>query len=309
MIEAYELNANADPFGEVFTSLNRILNGAAAVVHVITDVAVDVTVSLIPFVGDYRDFCEMISGRKYCLPQGEVLTSADRIFAGMGVILGSRIFWEGVTSVAGEFVFNYANLMAEISDAVLHGRRPLDSLRGLLDDLHGLPNGFQNLMSQSDTALKLPNGTYKPIDFVYLDEAFDAQRNFQFTFNPSNASGYPSNWDEVAEWTYIVEPGTHRVRIAPRGGAAHRQSHAQLAGSGTNVQAAEVRVLMAGKLHFDPVTRKLLRADTDSGHFKPDLYPENRAWIPDYMAGVMGAHGVDPRTPFRTFDKVMHVFK
>jgi hypothetical protein len=51
----------------------------------------------VPVVGTWLDFCEAVTGRAFCLPDGEPLTDEERIFSGAGVAIGGVAkFWAGV---------------------------------------------------------------------------------------------------------------------------------------------------------------------------------------------------------------------
>ncbi|RKH21794.1 hypothetical protein D7X74_00230 [Corallococcus sp. CA047B] len=51
-------------------------------------------------VGDVLDLCEAVTGRKFCLPNGEELSTEERIASGLGVVIGSGAFWHGVMAIA-----------------------------------------------------------------------------------------------------------------------------------------------------------------------------------------------------------------
>lgn len=60
----------------------------------------DAVLGVTPFVGDFKDFCEAVTGRHMCLPNGDMLSKEDRVYAAMGMVAGSGIFWKGVGRVA-----------------------------------------------------------------------------------------------------------------------------------------------------------------------------------------------------------------
>lgn len=65
----------------------------ATLVHATTRVAI----GFVPVVGPALDFCEAATGRAWCLPDGEELSTEERIFSGAGVAAGGLAkFWGGV---------------------------------------------------------------------------------------------------------------------------------------------------------------------------------------------------------------------
>ncbi len=56
-----------------------------------------VAVGFVPFVGPTLDFCEAVTGRAWCMPDGAELSTEERIFSGAGVAVhGVASFWAGV---------------------------------------------------------------------------------------------------------------------------------------------------------------------------------------------------------------------
>ncbi len=58
-------------------------------------------IGFVPYVGPALDFCECVTGKAWCLPDGEVLSDEQRIFSGLGVAVGAvGKFWGGVEGAA-----------------------------------------------------------------------------------------------------------------------------------------------------------------------------------------------------------------
>ncbi|SEU37833.1 hypothetical protein SAMN05443572_112254 [Myxococcus fulvus] len=47
-------------------------------------------------VGDFIDLCEVVTGWEHCIPGGRRLEVGERMFSGLGLIVGSGKFWRGV---------------------------------------------------------------------------------------------------------------------------------------------------------------------------------------------------------------------
>jgi hypothetical protein len=66
--------------------------------------AARVGVSFTP-AGDIIDFCELTTGKEFCIPDGPSLSTVERTFAGIGIFLGSRKMWsymaEGFETASG----------------------------------------------------------------------------------------------------------------------------------------------------------------------------------------------------------------
>lgn len=46
--------------------------------------------------GKFLDFCELVTGRSLCLPDGEILSTTDRALSGLGIVLGSGTLLKSV---------------------------------------------------------------------------------------------------------------------------------------------------------------------------------------------------------------------
>lgn len=79
-----DTEANIQRQSKTFRTLVKLLKEGA-----------DISTSLLPFVGDARDFYEMSTGKD--LVTGEKLTRFDRILSGVGLIAGSGAFFRKIT--------------------------------------------------------------------------------------------------------------------------------------------------------------------------------------------------------------------
>ncbi len=68
-------------------------------------------------VGKFVDFCELVTGRSFCKPAGEELTTADRALAGLGIFIGSGVVLRNLakTSIIREskVIAHFAEIFAE----------------------------------------------------------------------------------------------------------------------------------------------------------------------------------------------------
>ncbi|AGC42664.1 hypothetical protein MYSTI_01316 [Myxococcus stipitatus DSM 14675] len=80
---------------ERLLELTQMVNSAATA-------AVEISRVLVGFtpVGDILDLCEAVTGKKFCMPGGENLSTEERVASGLGVFIGSGAFWHGVMAVA-----------------------------------------------------------------------------------------------------------------------------------------------------------------------------------------------------------------
>lgn len=61
--------------------------------------------------GKFIDFCELITGKALCTPNGEVLTTTERAFAGLGIFLGSGAV---VKKVANSKIIAESKIVADL---------------------------------------------------------------------------------------------------------------------------------------------------------------------------------------------------
>jgi hypothetical protein len=79
------------------SALNDDVTPYADMVVTLVQATERVAIGFVPFVGPTLDFCEAVTGRAWCMPDGAELTDEERIFSGAGVAIGSvATFWGGV---------------------------------------------------------------------------------------------------------------------------------------------------------------------------------------------------------------------
>ncbi|WP_244227406.1 hypothetical protein [Corallococcus aberystwythensis] len=140
-------------------TINAVLHGAAASIfsvdlpalseltrltNAVATAAVEVSRFAVGFtpVGDVLDLCEAVTGKKFCMPGGEELSTEERIASGLGVIIGSGAFWHGVMAmapVAGRVGRILDNLVLDLgaAEARLLRSRLGESALSHLEDLTG----------------------------------------------------------------------------------------------------------------------------------------------------------------------------
>lgn len=91
------LGLEPSPYAEDLEHIHNALNALVDIAEVVARVGA----GFVPFVGDTLDFCEAITGRAWCDPSGEELSTGERVLSGLGVVVGSRMFWQGVAQAAG----------------------------------------------------------------------------------------------------------------------------------------------------------------------------------------------------------------
>ena len=91
----------------------------ATLVHATTRVAI----GFVPVVGPTLDFCEAITGRAWCLSDGEELSTEERIFSGAGVAAGGLAkFWGGVKNAGvGAKAAAVADVVGKVDEAIAKG--------------------------------------------------------------------------------------------------------------------------------------------------------------------------------------------
>jgi hypothetical protein len=84
-----------------------------------------VGVGFVPYVGPMLDFCEAVTGKAWCLPDGEELSDEQRIFAGAGVAVGQLgKFWGGVKGAGvGAKSAAVAGVIAQVPEEIAAGVR------------------------------------------------------------------------------------------------------------------------------------------------------------------------------------------
>ncbi|MCP3166433.1 hypothetical protein [Myxococcus qinghaiensis] len=66
-------------------------------------------------VGDFIDFCEVITGWETCMPNGTQLSTGERVFTAMGMVVGTGRFWRAV----GNAVTPVGKVVADRCEALI----------------------------------------------------------------------------------------------------------------------------------------------------------------------------------------------
>jgi hypothetical protein len=107
------------------SALNDDVTPYADMVVTLVQATERVAIGFVPFVGPTLDFCEAVTGRAWCMPDGEELSTEQRIFSGAGVALsGAATFWGGVKNAGvGAKAAVVAEDVAKVSEEVAAGVR------------------------------------------------------------------------------------------------------------------------------------------------------------------------------------------
>lgn len=88
--------------------LGRVLSQAI-------DVAKDISRLVVAFtpLNDFVDFCEIVTGRNFCLPDQRLLSTSERGFTAIGLFIGTGNFWRGIGEKITGGMRNVANLVTD----------------------------------------------------------------------------------------------------------------------------------------------------------------------------------------------------
>lgn len=139
------------PAGELLTRLNQLnadLSRAAA----------HIGVGFVPFAGDALDFCEVTTGREFCVETGRELSNEERMYSAAGLGIGSGTFWRGVGSV---FTITVGVIAEPLVKIFRDERRLVAEI--WKTDFHGY-RGIRSALSTFDQALE-------PVAAKYLSAA------------------------------------------------------------------------------------------------------------------------------------------
>lgn len=123
--EAYKLtrSLSLDP-GDVID----ISRATESLMESLINTAASIGVSFVPFVGDSLDFCELVTGKEMCRPDGPDLSSTGRIFSGLGLIAGSGVFWRTIGKIGTatpQLAEGLARVAEQMSDLAKSAARSL----------------------------------------------------------------------------------------------------------------------------------------------------------------------------------------
>jgi hypothetical protein len=84
-------------FGGAMAAIDTVATPYFEMMATLVHGATRLTIGFVPVVGPALDFCEAVTGRAWCLPDGHELSTEERIFSGAGVAAGGLAkFWGGV---------------------------------------------------------------------------------------------------------------------------------------------------------------------------------------------------------------------
>lgn len=152
--------------------------------------AARLAIGFTPFANDTLDFCEVVTGREFCVPDGRELTTEERSYSALGLGLGSGPFWNGVGQVTGALLGAVVTDIVKIVKDVkgtgsvfvrhIYGDY-LKYHRGIRGAISPLPEGFEPVVFQHLTTLGRKHlligdvavtsalktfGNFKPVDFI-----------------------------------------------------------------------------------------------------------------------------------------------
>ena len=217
-----EFAGYGDPDFEALNDAKQIALDAVKIMSLIYRVPI----GFLPVAGPFFDLCEAATGHEWCVPDGRELSTGERALALASAFLGSAAFWSVTSNVFGGIANNIlggfsaaATKTSEIVSQIQSGAKKHAAMFPALSSIYrGPAQGFQVSPSflaidRSKNLTHNVNGVeyYTDVNFVYLHENISGAGNI-------NAS--PGTWglggQQIDEWTFAVEAGTHRVRIAPR---------------------------------------------------------------------------------------------
>ncbi len=112
LISGYQATKTGDDTDiEGINSYNKLLLQGIDSVKKTATLSADIGVGFVPFVGDFKDFCEATTGKRLCVPNGEDLSHEDRVYAAIGMIAGSGSFWKGISSLVKESFKGLSNII------------------------------------------------------------------------------------------------------------------------------------------------------------------------------------------------------
>jgi hypothetical protein len=160
-----------------------------------------VGVSAVPVAGDVADAVELISGKD--IVTGAEIGPSGRIFAAMGLIVGSRVFWQNAAKLFNKeaqtamFVAaeHYSNAAAEIHGFKAQGKEVAVLGRSLKKDSEGIGKiiGYEVLgRSEGATFMSVPDEIWKHLDESgkwdlnkkFLDRIVKQSKEIVFSHDP-----------------------------------------------------------------------------------------------------------------------------
>lgn len=107
-------------FGGAMSAIDTVATPYFEMMATLVHGATRLAIGFVPVVGPALDFCEAVTGRTMCLPDGKELSTEERIFSGAGVAAGGLAkFWGGVKNAGvGAKGATVAGVVAEVPEKV-----------------------------------------------------------------------------------------------------------------------------------------------------------------------------------------------
>lgn len=180
---------------------NELVERSQLIVSAYGPVSLRMGVSALPIAGDIADSVELVSGK-------DVITGAEigpsgRIFAAMGLIVGSRVFWQNAAKLLNKeaqlamFVAaeHYSNAAAEIHALKAQGKEVAVLGRSVIKDSEGIEKiiGYEVLSkTEGATFMSVPNEIWKHLEESgkwdlnkkFLDRIVKQSKEIVFSHDP-----------------------------------------------------------------------------------------------------------------------------
>ncbi|WP_437713144.1 hypothetical protein WMF45_45760 [Sorangium sp. So ce448] len=119
-LEQTQLYQTISAFAGAISTVAEGVEAYAEVMQTLVHATTRIGVGFVPVVGPALDLCEAVTGKAWCLPSGEELSTEERIFSGVGFGLGAvGPMWRAVKTSSGlrPAAIRVAGEIAEIEDA------------------------------------------------------------------------------------------------------------------------------------------------------------------------------------------------
>ncbi|WP_437804928.1 hypothetical protein [Sorangium sp. So ce1078] len=118
-LEQTQLYETINAFAGAMSTVGEGVEAYAGMMQTLVHATTRIGVGFVPVVGPVLDLCEAVTGKAWCLPSGQELSTEERIFSGLGFGLGAiGPMWRGVTSSGlRPSAIRVAGEIAEIEEA------------------------------------------------------------------------------------------------------------------------------------------------------------------------------------------------
>lgn len=185
-------------------------------------------------VGKFVDFCELVTGKSLCLPNGEQLTTTDRALSGVGIVLGSGVLLRKVAKssiikdsvLLGEVMSSAVSSIGKLKNALkLTGDKLFESgskiLKVFIPVNESVP--VAQLMARTESAVTKFLMNVKDVEIVesrtlnnLVKSRLENPKNFQTAFDPKY-SAFRATLTRDHEYVRFIKQandGTTRARGA-----------------------------------------------------------------------------------------------